>query len=73
MKLWQHPVIVHRKSTQVCLGVKVASNGMVVKHLKTKGYLEWKGNGVFRITLSSTETMVSMEAKHLGSTLENHG
>lgn len=52
MKLWQHPVIVHRKSTQVCLRVKVASNGMVVKHLKTKGYLEWKGNGVFRVTLS---------------------
>jgi hypothetical protein len=65
MKLWQHPVIVHRKSTQVCLRVKVASNGTVVKHLKTKGYLEWKGNGVFKVTLSSTGTMMSMEVKNL--------
>jgi hypothetical protein len=46
---------------------------MVVKHLKTKGYLEWKGNGVFKVILSSTGTMVSIEVKNLGSTLENHG
>jgi len=35
--------------------------------------MEWKGNGVFKVILSSTGTMVSMEVKNLGSTLENHG